>query len=115
MENKQQLADLLEALTDFRDKRDWKVFHTPKNLALSVSIESSEILELFQWMSEPEVETALEDPEFKERLGSEIADTLIYLTLLAGATGIDPLEEAFKKVAINEGRFPTSPNAVSES
>lgn len=115
MNTRRQLADLLEALNEFRDRRGWQPFHTAKNLALSVSIESSEIVELFQWMSDPEVEAALDDPDFKSKLASEIADTLIYLTLLSGVADIDPIDAAFKKVALNEERFPVADSDGSQT
>ena len=52
------MEELLDRLLRFRDRRDWKKYHTPKNLALSVSIESAELLELFQWKTDAEIEVA---------------------------------------------------------
>ncbi|GAB7553344.1 nucleotide pyrophosphohydrolase [Novosphingobium sp. 11B] len=100
------IAELQERLADFRDRRDWKRFHKPKDLALSVSIESAELLELFQWKSDAEIEHASANEAFAARAASEIADVLIYLVLLSGELGIDPLSAAFAKIAENERRFP---------
>lgn len=100
------LKDLQKLLVEFRDRRNWKKFHTPKNLAMSVSIESGELLELFQWKSEQEIESAKAAAEFVNAAEDEIADVLIYLVLLAGELGIDPVEAARTKIARNEQRFP---------
>lgn len=100
------IADLHTLLVEFRDRRDWKKFHTPKHLAMSVSIESAELLELFQWKSDGDVENAKADDDFVAAAGDEIADVLIYLVLLAGELGIDPIAAARTKIAQNERRFP---------
>lgn len=73
---------------------------------MSVSIESAELLELFQWKTDAEVLSARDDPDFKASVESEIADVLIYLTLLAGELDIDPLAAAISKTDQNERRFP---------
>ncbi|MEM9684284.1 MAG: nucleotide pyrophosphohydrolase, partial [Pseudomonadota bacterium] len=77
------LADLTEELIAFRDARDWRRFHSLKNLIMSVGIESGELLELTQWHDDEAVEAAIDDPEFRERLAEECADVLIYLLLIA--------------------------------
>lgn len=100
------LGELHELLAGFRDRRNWKKFHTPKDLALSVSIESAELLELFQWKSDADIEQARNTDEFRNAAADEIADILIYLVLLAGELGIDPLEAAIAKISANEKRFP---------
>ncbi|WP_369026390.1 nucleotide pyrophosphohydrolase [Qipengyuania sp. RANM35] len=100
------LGKLHRLLIDFRDRRSWRRFHTPKDLAMSVSIESAELLELFQWKSDADIQSVAKDPSFVAEAASEIADVLIYLTLLAGELGIDPIEAAIAKTAENEERFP---------
>ena len=100
------LKKLYEQLVEFRDRRDWKKFHRSKDLALSVSIESAELLELFQWKSDEEIEDAQAHGEFAEAAADEIADVLIYLVLLAGELGIDPVAAATAKIKRNEKRFP---------
>ncbi len=100
------LEALRRRLVDFRDRRDWKQFHTPKDLAISVSIEGAELLELFQWKSDQAACSAVQEPAFRQKAADEIADVLIYLTLLASELGIDALDAAFEKVERNEQRFP---------
>ena len=100
------ISELHEMLLEFRDRRNWKRFHTPRNLAMSVSIESAELLELFQWKSDEDIEKTRADDDFVAAAGDEIADVLIYLVLLAGELGIDPIAAAQTKIAKNEQRFP---------
>lgn len=106
MERATSLKDLQELLVGFRDRRGWKKFHTPKDLAMSVSIESAELLELFQWKSDGDIQKTRANDDFIAAAGDEIADVLIYLVLLAGELGIDPIEVARTKIARNERRFP---------
>lgn len=100
------MDELLGRLVAFRDCRDWKKFHRPKDLALSVSIESAELLELFQWKTDDEIEEARAHGDLAEAASDEIADVLIYLVLLAGELGIDPIAAASAKIERNEKRFP---------
>jgi NTP pyrophosphatase (non-canonical NTP hydrolase) len=100
------IGDLHDRLVEFRDRRNWRKFHTPKDLALSISIESAELLELFQWKSEADIAAMRNEREFTDKAGDEIADVLIYLVLLAGELGIDPVEAAMSKISRNENRFP---------
>jgi NTP pyrophosphatase (non-canonical NTP hydrolase) len=100
------IGELHELLVEFRDRRDWKKFHTPKDLALSISIESAELLELFQWKSDADVEKVRGSSEFAKAAADEIADVLIYLVLLAAELGVDPVEAAIAKISANEKRFP---------
>lgn len=100
------IQELYDQLKNFRDRRNWKRFHTPKDLALSVSIESAELLELFQWKSDSDIKAAREEKTFIRDASGEIADVLIYVILLAGELGIDPLEAAAAKIIENEKRFP---------
>src|SRR3954463_10978459 len=81
------MEDAVAKIRKFRDERDWKQFHDPKNLAVSISIEAAELLELFQWMSGPEATRYA--AENRERVSEEIADVAIYLVELADITGID--------------------------
>jgi len=96
------LPDLTRAVLDFRDQRDWHQFHSPKNLAISLSLEAAEILEHFQW-SEP---GAAIPGEQRLELEKEIGDVQIYLLLLATELGIDPLEAAAKKLEENRHKYP---------
>ena len=100
------LADLTEELIAFRDARDWRRFHSLKNLIMSVGIESGELLELTQWRDDEAVEAAIDDPEFRERLAEECADVLIYLLLIAERAGFDLDAAAKRKIEVNARKYP---------
>lgn len=103
------LADLTAALRTFAEERDWQKFHTPKNLAVSVSIEAAEILELVQWRTDEESSAFFETEEGRAALSDEVADVLIYLIRLVDVTGIDLRQAVEAKIARNRLRFPDSP------
>lgn len=95
-----KLKKLQKKLCDFRDQRDWKQFHNPKDLAIALNIESSELLELFLWKK---------DFEYKEiDISDELADVLIYSLLLAESCNLDIYEISMKKIEKNESRYPVS-------
>lgn len=98
--------DLTAQLVDFRDARDWRQFHSIRNLALSVSIEAAEILEEFQWLSDAEAESKLGDPEFRHRLGEEVADVFLYLLMVCERAGIDLEDAARRKIERNRAKYP---------
>ncbi|MGO9004890.1 MAG: MazG-like family protein [Beijerinckiaceae bacterium] len=98
------VQDLIEQLRRFRDERNWQQFHAPKDLAISVSIEAAELLELFQWRPVTERPNAA----FLTNVGSEAADVLLYLLLLCDALDIKLLEEAQAKIERNKARFPVA-------
>ncbi|MFC6049483.1 nucleotide pyrophosphohydrolase [Methylobacterium hispanicum] len=89
-------------LREFRDARDWGKFHDTKNLALSISIEAAELLEIFQW-SKDNVDI---DGDMKDKIADEAADVFLYTLMLFDSLGLDPAAEAYKKIKINEDRFP---------
>ena len=93
------LATLRDALRRFADERDWNQFHSPKNLAASVSIEAAELLECFQWSDGVE-------PGREARVGEEMADVLLYLIRLADKLDIDLIEAAVRKLEINARKYP---------
>jgi NTP pyrophosphatase (non-canonical NTP hydrolase) len=90
-------TEIINSLLNFRSLRDWEKFHTSKNLACSISIESNELLELFQWSD-----------ECKDiyKLKQEIADIAIYLIYLCHDTDIDIQEAITEKIALNEKKYP---------
>ena len=91
--------DLLRQLLDFRNKRDWAQFHTPGNLAKSISIEAAELLECFQWR---------EDKWALEAVKEEMADIYIYLLYLSHALKLDLNEIVLRKMEINNVRYPVA-------
>ena len=98
------LQTLQDALRQFAAERDWAQFHSPKNLAVSLSIEAAEVLEHFQWMTE-EQSRQLNEAQRTE-VAHEIADVLIYLLQLSDKLGIDPLEAAREKLVLNAEKYP---------
>lgn len=99
------LEDLTRRIVNFRDERDWKRYHSPRNLAASISIEAGELLELFQWSSDESVDADVEAR--RTDLEREIADILIYCLLLAHDTGVDPAAAIASKLAENAAKYPT--------
>jgi NTP pyrophosphatase (non-canonical NTP hydrolase) len=99
--------DLTRRLIQFRDARDWKRFHSLKNLILSVNLEAAELLELTQWKGEAEVEADAGDDNFRRRLAEESADVLLYLLLIAERAGFDLAAAAAAKIEANELKYPT--------
>jgi dCTP diphosphatase len=98
------LSALTQRLAAFAAERDWEKFHSPKNLAMALSVEASELLEEFQWLTE-EQSRALE-PERRERVRLEMADVFIYLLRLSDRLGIDLLAAADDKIALNAKKYP---------
>jgi dCTP diphosphatase len=100
------MDDLVKAVLAFRDERDWKQFHNPKDLAISITLEAAELLEHFQWKHPSEVEGFLAAEENRSCLGEEMADVLILLISLADAVGLDLLEAAQTKLRQNAMKYP---------
>jgi len=90
----------------FRDDRDWRQFHMLKDLIVSVGIEAGELLELTQWKDSQAVEDAITDPDFRTRLSEEVSDVFLYLLLIAERAGIDVIEEANRKIDLNDAKYP---------
>ncbi|MFZ9298403.1 MAG: nucleotide pyrophosphohydrolase [Hylemonella sp.] len=99
-----EIARLTQALRDFARDRDWEQFHSPKNLASALAVEAAELLEHFQWLSEPE-SLALAS-EKKVAVGQEAADVFLYLLQLCDKLGIDLVEAARAKLETNGQKYP---------
>ena len=91
-------------LARFAAERDWEQFHSPKNLSMALIAECAELVEHFQWMSEAESRSLA--PERREAVRLELADILIFLVRCADRLGVDLIEAAIDKIAINEARYP---------
>ncbi len=100
------LGEITRTLIEFREKRRWERYHTPKNLAISAAVELGELLELFQWKSDEEVLELLKDREYRERIGEEISDVMIYLLILAHECGVDIENALISKIEKNERKYP---------
>jgi dCTP diphosphatase len=95
---------LREQLRQFAAERDWAQFHSPKNLAIAVSVEAGELLEHFQWLSAEQSANLAESELAKIRL--ELADVLLYLVSLSDKLGIDLIAATFEKMEINAKKYP---------
>ena len=97
---------LTKALLDFRDARDWRRFHTLRNLIISLNLEAGELLELTQWKSDDEVDAMLGDEGKMSALRDECADVLLYLLLIAEKGRFDLLQAAMAKLEKNAVKYP---------
>ncbi|HEB71758.1 MAG TPA: nucleotide pyrophosphohydrolase [Nitrospirae bacterium] len=100
------MDDLIKALRLFVKERDWEQFHSPKNLSMALSVETAEVVELFQWLTQEQSKNL--SPEKRQALADEIGDVLIYLTMLADKFGIDPMEAAKEKMKKNIVKYPAN-------
>lgn len=99
-----KINDLTKRIIAFRDARDWKQFHNPKDCAISLSLEASEVLEHFQWKSKEEMEKYV--IEQKGEIGEELADVLYWVLLMSHDLKIDVLDALEKKIKKNEEKYP---------
>lgn len=90
------MHNLIQKIKEFNEKRDWDQFHSPENLAKSISIESGELLECFQWNSDYEI----------EEVKSELADVINYCLLLADKIGVDPEKIVLDKMNVTALKYP---------
>lgn len=100
------LNTIRDLLIRFRDERNWKQFHTLKNLIISLNLEAAELLELTQWKSDDELAALKADGGFRQQLQEECADVLHYLLLIAEDSGFDLIEAAQEKIRKNAQRYP---------
>lgn len=93
--------ETINQILKFRDDRDWKQFHNPKDLAISLSLEAAELLEVFQWSGS---DTGIEGKEAKVR--EELADVINYCVLMADACNLDIDEIVQEKIKVNNAKYP---------
>ena len=98
------MEKLQQEISDFVDNRNWRQFRSPKNLAMALTVETAELLEIFQWMTAKESYHL--DPGTLDHVEEEIGDVMIYLTTLAASLGLDPLTAAKKKIKVNALKYP---------
>ncbi len=100
------LSTLNQEINEFSHERDWDQFHSVKNLAMALSVESSELLEIFQWMKDEESNNVKFDQKTMIKVEDEVADIFIYLLRIMNKTGID-LEKAVRsKMKKNKAKYP---------
>jgi len=99
-----EIRHITEKITKFRDARDWMQFHDPKNMAVSIILEASELLEHFQWKTIEEVEKYASQNQ--DEIKDEIADIALYLFELADNLGISLIDAMDQKLKKNEKKYP---------
>ena len=98
------LEDIKLRIRKFAEERDWDQFHSPKNLSMALSVEVSELVECFQWLTEKE-SAALSDEKLRA-VSDEIADIQVYLVRLADKVGVDIGDAVEQKMSKNEKKYP---------
>jgi NTP pyrophosphatase (non-canonical NTP hydrolase) len=94
----------IRRLVDFRDDRDWKQFHTPKNLAMALAVEAAELMEIFQWARDDEIEQVVRDR--RSAIEEEIADIAIFVRLFCHDLDIDVENAIESKLEANAKKYP---------
>lgn len=100
----EKLDEITKRIVAFRNARDWKQFHNPKDLSLSLVLEATEVMEHFQWKSKEEIEKYI--IEAKGEIGEELADVLYWVLLMSHDLKIDVLSAVDKKMRKNEAKYP---------
>ena len=98
------MENLLQIVRKFNKERDWEQYHSPKNLAMALSVEVAEVVEHFQWLNQAQSRSL--EPSKKEEIRDEIGDILIYLVNLADKLDIDPIRAALDKIEKNRKKYP---------
>jgi len=101
-----EIGRLVERIVRFRDEREWKKFHKPKDMALSLVLEATEVLEHFQWKSEEESKIYVKSN--KDDIGEELADVLYWVLLMSHDLDIDIMSTFEEKMKKNESKYPTN-------
>ncbi len=104
MEQEGSITEIAKELAEFARERDWDQFHNPKNLAMALSVEASELVEIFQWLTADE---SINLPKNKlQAVQEELGDIFIYLIRFADKAGIDLLQVAKDKIKLNRSKYP---------
>lgn len=98
------IDDIRQAIDDYATERDWNQFHTPKNLAMALSVEASELLEIFQWLTAEESQQLTSEKQ--QQAKHELADIFVYLIRIADKLDIDLIEAVNEKMVINRQKYP---------
>jgi len=100
------IEDLKNLLRSFRDARNWKQFHTPKNLSNAISIEASELMEHFLWKTDADIDELLKDPLVQSEIEEELADILCFCLNLANVLNVDIAQAVTDKIKKNDKKYP---------
>jgi NTP pyrophosphatase (non-canonical NTP hydrolase) len=100
------VADLKNLVARFVDERNWRQFHTPKNLAMSIAVEAAELMEHFQWLTAEESQAVAGDAGKRGAVGEELADVVCYALALSNALGLDLADAVERKMVKNAQKYP---------
>ena len=100
------IIDIKTRILNFIEERDWTKYHNPKDIAISISIEASELLELFQWTKEQDVKEITSNPQKRQKIADELADIIIYCLSLSNAIDIDVSQAISEKIDKNSAKYP---------
>ena len=106
------IEKLQQRLREFASERDWEQFHSPKNIAMTLSVEASELLEHFQWLTESQ--SAAPEAVNRDEVATEIADVQIYLAMLADKLGIDIEKAVEEKIEVNGIKYPPTTTSAKQ-
>ena len=100
------IRELQKRVIEFRDKRDWAQYHNPKDLAISLSLEAAELLEIFQWKGQEKVKAIMTNSIGRKRVKEELGDVMIYALNICHAFNFDPADVILSKLKMNEEKYP---------
>ncbi len=100
------LGELRELVRQFVDERDWRQFHSPKNIAMGVAVEAAELMECFLWVDLPGSYEAANDPQKREAIADEMADVFCYLLAMSNVIGLDLGDALRAKMVKNARKYP---------
>jgi NTP pyrophosphatase (non-canonical NTP hydrolase) len=106
MDDKTTIEELKKLVVKFRDERDWKKYHKPKDLAASINIEAAELLEHFQWKTDEEVNEMLKNKKNFDKISEELVDVVDYCLSFSDITKIDISDTLKKKIEENNKKYP---------
>jgi len=100
------IKSIQQSLQAFADERNWEQFHNPKNLAMALSGEVGELLEIFQWLTPDEAAAVSAQPKLKQKVSEELADIALYLLRLADKVQVDLEQAIAEKMRVNSEKYP---------
>tara|TARA_Y100001958_G_C21212699_1_gene538285 strand:+ start:81 stop:428 length:348 start_codon:yes stop_codon:yes gene_type:complete len=99
------VEEIQKRLRKFATDRDWKKFHSPKNLTMALSVEVAELVEIFQWSNSGGLDE-IENPDIRKNIEEELADIFIYLLKISDKLNIDIEQSIHQKIEKNEKKYP---------
>ena len=106
MDQRTTVQELKRLVTEFREERDWKKYNTPRNLAVSISIEAAELLEHFQWKTDAEIGQMIGKKQRRDEVSDELADVIIYCLGFSDVMGIDVSRALRRKLGKIKEKYP---------